>query len=297
MPALEMIGLQVTTPGAAGLAMAAVVGNSLTIRNTKSRVRLLAQTFSQQAAAGLNRITSPLLHDTTVGITQTPVTGTCVTIINPIGQEIQAQDTLSVFRTGSAVAGDIETTALHVLYDSLPGTEARLIDSQELLARGEEMYCWNTSLVVTAAGGYTGSIAINATQDQFKANRDYAIIGAGIPGGVNGLAAIRLVGPDWGNLGIGIPNTAQEQDMGNRWFQILSRRFGCPLIPVMNSSNKGLTFMSGLANENGVTTPVTLVAVLLAPAGAGRHGRGGVESSNARNRRTGRFVSGGGSCG
>lgn len=289
MSAMEMVGLQVTAPGAGGLAMAAVAGNSLTVRNTKSKVWLSAIALGQQAVAGSNRITSPLLHDTTVGITQVPVTGSTVVSIFPRRQELQPQDTLSVFRTGSGTAGDIEQAALFIHYDSLPGTEAKLIDREELLRRGEDSYCWANTVTMTAVGGYTGSQAINTNQDQLKANRDYAILGMTLSGTTSTMA-IRLVGPDWGNLGIGIPNIAQDYDMMSRWFQVLSGRTMRPSIPVFNASNKGLTFISGLANENGAANIVGLVAVLLAPAGAGNAVRGGRESQNARDRSTGRYA-------
>lgn len=288
MSAMEMIGLQVTAPGAGGAAMAAVAGNSLQIRNTRSKISLLAIGTNQQSVAGTTRITSPLLHDTTVGITTVATTSTSVINILPHKQELQAQDSLSVFRTGSGTAGDIEQTSLFAYYDDLPGTDAKLIDRQELNQRGEEMYCWSNTVTATGAGGYTGSQAINTNQDQLKANRDYAILGMTLTTSAI-LCAARLVGPDWGNLGIGIPNISQDADMMSRWFQVLSGRVARPCIPVFNASNKVLTFISALANENGASIIIGLVAVLLAPAGAGSQRR----SDRGRSNATGRYVAGG----
>jgi len=296
MPALEMVSLNVTQPNT-GAAMAAVAGNSLTVRNSNHRVSLLAVSQLQQATAGFTRITSPLLHDAVVGINI--IANASMGQVNLLreAQQLQPQDTLSVLRSGSNTSGDIETASLFIYYNDLPGADSRLIDSQELRHRGEDIYASLVTVTATSAGGYTGSVAINSTQDQFKANRDYAILGAALAStSTPSNGAIRLVGPDWGNLGVGIPVITTDQDMQNNWFSVLSNRSGRPCIPVLNSANKGQTFISLLANENGGATSISLVAVLLAPTGANRERRRANIHGSGRDSDSGRFCSKGKGC-
>jgi len=266
--ALELIGCSATAPGA-GAAFAAVAGNSLQIRNHRSKAYLVALGAIRQTA-GFTRITSPLLHDSTVGIQyRNPAAGALAIPLHAI-QELYSQDQLTVFGSGSATAGDIEVSTLTAFYDDLPGVEANLITEDEVARRGEEIYSFMNTVVATGAGGYTGSQAINTLQDQFKANREYAILGITIDVADDPNAAVRYVGPDWGNLGVGVPVGGDDPQQNAEWFLRLSRKSGKPTVPVFNAANKALTFISILANENGVSTSLTTTCVLLAPRAAGR---------------------------
>ncbi len=117
------------------------------------------------------------------------------------------------------------------------------------------------TLALGTAGGYSGEEAINAEFDQFKANTDYAILG-----NVNSItnAAIRYRGSDTGNLGIGIPGIALQQEFTANWFLWLSRMYKRPLIPVFNSANKDNLLIDGATDENGTDAIVTTVLAELA---------------------------------
>ncbi|MEN6535737.1 MAG: hypothetical protein ABFD89_18885 [Bryobacteraceae bacterium] len=259
--ALELIGTSATAPGA-GAAFTAVAGNSLQVRDHRQKAYLIDISSIRQTP-GFFRLTSPLLHDSTVGIQV--LAPQIINQMFPPVQELFSQDQLTAFGSGSAVAGDIEISTYTTFYEDLPGVEANLITADELRRRGEEIYSWQNQVVATGAGGYTGSQAITTLQDQLKANREYAILGAAVA--VSGVpnAAIRYVGPDWGNLGVGVPLDGDDRGNNTFYFEMLSKFTSLPTVPVFNAANKALTFISMLCNENGVSVQVNTTAVLLAP--------------------------------
>ena len=247
--ALELVSVQATAPGAGGAAGAAVAGNSLTIRDTRKPARIVALWGDRQGVGGV-RLTSPLLHDTTFGMGSFQSGGEAVSIF-PAGQPVQAQDTITATVTGSATAGDIEQSSFLVSYDDLPGVEGRFFSPAQIRARMVNLFTTINTVTTGATGGYSGSEAVNAETDAFKANTDYALIGAAVY--LNAACSIRFDGPDWGNLGVGVPgflNVSNGLDL-MWWFWYLSEVTGLPLIPVMNASNKGLTNISALQDENG----------------------------------------------
>lgn len=259
--ALELISFQATAPGA-GAAFAAVAGNSLTLRDSRAPIWLVAFWQRRQASPSFTRLTSPLLHDAVVGIQCAGPAGVTLLIRNSI-QRLFTQDAITAFGSGSATAGDIEQSCFLAAYEDLPGVNGNFIDQAELIRRGEEIYSWTNTLALGTTGGYSGAEAVNAEQDQFKANQEYAIIGyeVSIPA-----AAVRWVSSDFGNLGVGGPvGAASEGIITHDWFVALSDRAGMPLIPVFNSSNKALTLVDGLTDENGTDAVITTTAVRLAP--------------------------------
>lgn len=246
--ALELVSVQATAPGAGGAAGAAVTGNSLTIRDTRKNARIVALWSDRQGTGGV-RLTSPLVHDTTYGMGSFVAAANGVSVF-PAGQPVQAQDTLTATITGSATAGDIEQSSFLVAYDDLPGVEGRFITPAEVRRRVVNLFTSTNTLATGTTGGYSGSEAVNAETDAFKANTDYALLGAAVY--INAACSIRYDGPDWGNLGHGIPGFVNASNLDLMWwYWLLSNVTDLPLIPVMNASNKGLTNISALQDENG----------------------------------------------
>ena len=247
--AMEMVSVQATAPGAGGAAGAAVSGNSLTIRDSRKAARIVGLWSNRQGVGGV-RLTSPLIHDTTYGISNFASVGGQTVSLFPIGQPVQAQDTLTATITGSATAGDIEQSSFIVAYDDLPGVEGRFFTAAQIRARMVNLFTTVNTLATGTAGGYSGSELVGAETDAFKANVDYALLGATVYSAA--ACSIRYDGPDWGNLGIGLPAfvTSNNNDMAY-FFLLLSELTNLPLIPVMNASNKGLTNISALQNEVG----------------------------------------------
>lgn len=253
--AFETIACQATAPGVAALVpFAAVAGNSLRVRDADSAVLLDLWSVRQGGTGGAFRLTSPLLHDAQVGITQVIANGVLtdlgpVQFGMPVPNPLTPQDNLVASGSGSAVAGQIESSFFQIMYDNLPGVDANLITSADLYSRGVEIYSPRVTVTPTAAGGYTGQIAINSLEDQLKANHEYAILGITVDGGNTGIAGIRFVSPDFGNLGIVSPYVPGYSSRSSEYFNMLAQRTGLPTIPVINSSQKDSIFISALGNQ------------------------------------------------
>lgn len=262
MSALELITVRATNPstGAAGLA---VTGNSLVIRDNPKKACMLGL-WQTRTGEGNTRITSPLLHDTTVGIQMSSEAGQHVAFTG-LKQPLHAQDQLTVTLIGSGAAEEHSSWLNY--YEELPGVNASLIDHNELMRRAVNiMGVLNTVTPGTTAFGT--QVAINATNDQFKANTEYAIIGATIEDGVAtvGTHAIRYIGSDLGNLGVGLPGSAiypGSTVSARDWFLRLSRECGMACIPVFNSANKALTFVDGI----GAAATATVLSTILVQLG------------------------------
>lgn len=263
MSALELVTVTATNPGAGGAA-AAVAGNSLIVRDSGKETRLMSL-WQTRTAAGFTRIVSPLLHDNLVGVQMRGGIGQQRGLIAQTTR-LFPQDQLSVTLSGSAAA--VEHSSWLALYDELPGVNANLITFAELNRRAVEVTgVFNTVTPGTTAFGT--QVAINTTNDQLKANTEYALIGATVEGGAAtvGTHAIRWTGTDFGNLGVGLPGSAIYPGSSLRiseFFSDLAELTGKAVIPVINSANKSLTFVDAIAAA-ATSTVVCSMLVRLAP--------------------------------
>jgi hypothetical protein len=77
-------------------------------------------------------------------------------------------------------------------------------------------------------------------------------------------AAVCLRGPDTGNLRVSrCPGEPDLTEDTMYWFRKMSMEYGLPLIPVINSANKGATLIDCVNDENGGTANVTLWLAML----------------------------------
>lgn len=263
--AMEIVAGFVTAPGATLTAWTLAAGSSLQIRNCdfNKAVRLL-QFWADQQALGAIRIRSPKMHDNVQGVRVT-TTASDVVPLNPLGlsQRLYPQDILTVEQSGSATAGDIESGVMLIHYEDLPGSSARFITNDQLMKRGVNEIGVRSALALGTAGGYSGEVAINATDDLFKANTDYALVGYVVD---VECAVVRWRGADTGNYGVGGPGNETLRHVTANWFMRLSALHALPLIPVFNSANKQGILIDGVQDENGADTNVSSLFVELAPA-------------------------------
>ncbi|MFA6152987.1 MAG: hypothetical protein WC716_16815 [Chitinophagaceae bacterium] len=272
MAAIEVVSGFVTAAGATQTAVTVSQG-TLTVRNfSLGRAFLLNMWRTGNGAAGLGgtlRVHSPRLHDDVQGIRMQSVAAFTQTML-PYGfpQELVAQDTLTMEMSGSAVAGDIENGNLLVYYENLDGANGKYIGLTELAKRIRNIFTTTHALVgaVTGAYGAVQALSAGVTGDLSKANTDYALLGATFSESAAGNGStVRIVGPDTGNLAIGIPVMQGGcQLTTENWFPDMCRTFGADLIPVVNSANKNGTFLSVLNNENANTVSASLVWAQLA---------------------------------
>lgn len=267
---MEVVSGGVTAPGAAFTPWTVVPGNSLSVRSAPldSKVWLIdAWAFSQ--VAGVMRVRSPRLHDNVQGIRMRVPAANADSLYPNIGDDgfnqfLIPQDTLIVEQTGTAVGGQIETGNLLLYYENLPGISARLIDNPTLNKAGINIMGQEVTIVTGTTVAYTGqaSITANGTVDNFKANTDYALLGAMVDTRVS---SVRIQGVDVGNLGIGIPGEPTQRHVYQNFFQRLANASGKATIPVFNSANRTGILVDVLGNQAAITTVITFFFVELQP--------------------------------
>ena len=262
MPALELLTGYVTAPDTTQTALTMSSGNSLTIRNNAGEGKIyLLQAWADSQTAGVLRIKSPNMHDNVQGIRLRPIASEVDPLLpNGFKQELQSQDTLVVDLSGSATAGDIESAAMLLYYQHLPGLVANLLTPEQVQSRIKNLLTVENTLSLGTTGGYSGEEAINAEYDLLKANTDYAILGYEVSAEC---LAIRWRGSDFGNLGVGGPGNEKDKHTTRNWFANLSNQYGIALIPVFNSANASSVLLDGVQDENGTDTTVqTILAEL-----------------------------------
>ena len=258
MPALEVLAGQVTAPGATLTPITMNTGNTLTIRNAPIDTKvILVATWALNQVTGQMAVKSPRLHDNVNGITLN-VASADADILTPLGiaQALITQDTLSVSLSGSGGAGAIEKCALLIYYPELPGIAGRFISPKELKSRLKNIMTVTNTLTTGITGNYSGEEAINAEQDNFKANTDYALIGYQTDANAN---VIRWRGADVGNIGIGGPGNLNDKTITRDWFVKISDAYDIPMIPVFNSANKSSILIDCHVDENGINPVVNSI--------------------------------------
>mgnify|MGYP005851931875 CR=1 FL=1 len=263
--ALEIVTGFVTAPGATFTPWTVAAGNSLTVRNAPLDRRVfLISAWADNQVAGTLRIRSPRLHDNVQGIRLGVAAGNPLPLL-PLGfkQPLVPQDTLVVEQTGSGVAGQIETGALLIFYEDLPGTSARLWRPEDVFNRMTNIFTVENTLALGTAGGYSGEESIKAEFDLFKANTDYALLGYLVSAEC---AVVRWRGADVGNLGVGGPGNPALRHITSEWFVRLSRATGFPTIPIFNSANKDGILVDGAQDQTGTDVTVTSIFAEIGPA-------------------------------
>src|SRR4051794_2146393 len=262
--AWELITGFVTAPSSTQTALTMSTGDSLAIRSAPlDKMVRLVQAWTDQQTAGVLRVRSPKLHDNVQGIRYKATASDTVPLL-PWGgaQRLYPTDVLSVDLSGSATAGDIESAALLVQYDDLPGIAGRFITADEVNKRAINILTVENTISLGTAGGWSGSEAINAEYDLFKANTDYALVGYMVD---TECLAIAWRGADTGNLRVGGPGNETLRHVTAEWFMRLSKGYNLPAVPVLNSLNKAGISVDGAQDENGAVPLVQSLFVELSP--------------------------------
>lgn len=259
---IETITGYVTAAGTTFTGLTMLDRDSKTIRAYKSGQARLLDVVSFSQGTGQLRVASPNMHDPTNGIRMQHTSADPTPLI-PKGiffQTFNPQEILTLEATGSATPGDIEMHSLTLQYDDVPGLDGRYIDELTLAAATEELVGVQVDVTAATTGIYSSAVAINATVDNFIANRAYAVLGATttVSQGV-----ITLQGAETGNVRVGIPGHATKKDIGEGYFVNLARLSGMPCIPVFNSANKANFLVQTTNNENAASPKITVYLALL----------------------------------
>lgn len=259
--ALEIVGGFATAPSTTITTLTMANGNSAVVRFTPGKPYLV-DFWGTWQTAGILRMRSARMHDQVNGINVKGVAALSYSLAGNFPQELVPQDTIDIGISGSATGGDLELGAMQIYYDNLPGSNAILITKKELFQFGLNEMDAQNSITGLTSGQWGTARAVNAVQDTFKANTYYALVGITVD---TRCLAVRLSGPDFGNLGVGVPGESSGKFVGTSYFTQLSDRYGLPLIPVFNSANKGNTNVDVLCDENGGTFVVSPTFVQLSP--------------------------------
>lgn len=254
------------TSGTSFTSLAAAAGDSLTVRNFAGLSALLQAWYAPAASATVleTRIFSPEMHDNVNGIRlESPVDqATSADLItqplipDEFPQPLNPQQTLTV-QTISAAQTD--QVGLLLYYDNLLGISQRMATADYV----KQHYVNILGVEVTLGTGSTyaaTSTAINATNDQFRANTDYALLGytCGGTAAASQYTVVGIKGPDTGNLHVGGPGYKANPLYTKTWFQRLSRTYGVPLVPIINSANKTSTFVECTSAASVTTGHISL---------------------------------------
>lgn len=245
--------------GGAFEALAAGSGDSLSVPNfaSGSRAYILEAWGANSAHAGDFGIRSPSFHDNTRGIRMAydikPAAGDPEFLLPwQVRQPLYASDAMTA--EVSATAADNAALEFLAYFENLPGADQRLMSWSEVDARSEDMVGIFVNPTAGAAGDWGTARALNADDDRLIANTDYAILGCTVQ---VRCAAIAIVGPETSGRKITLPGHPSAQ-LSADFFAQISSKYGLPLIPVINSNNKGNITLQA-ADPNGATVPhVTL---------------------------------------
>jgi hypothetical protein len=258
--ALDTVTATGTAIGAALAALTINSGDSFQVKNASlNSDTWLLNAWADVQLAGIVRMRSPKLHENTDAIrSRTRVN--CLEPLLPWGfpQRLTPQDVLTVELQGSTTAGQIESVQWLIYYADLPGQAARFATPDQVRQRMKFFFGNRIAITLGTTAAYAGSRAINGDADLLKANTDYALFGMTSDLRV---AGVSLRGPDTGNLRVTVPGGADvlgAMRYAADWFRWMSFAYNLPLIPIINSANKGGTQIDCMADNNGGTANVTV---------------------------------------
>lgn len=260
--ALQMVTGFVTAPSTTLTAWTMASGDTLAVRSMAegSQAHLL-NVWCDNQAAGSIQIKSPLFHDDVTGIQANIVASEVYPLLPQfIGQRLYSQDTLSVKQSGSATAGDIESGSMLLYYDNVNGADAKLFMPGEIFPRIQHIMTAYNTLALGTSGGYSGEEKITDEINNWKANRDYALLGYVVSAEC---CSVGWRGNATANLRLGGPGNETQKEMTANWFVYLSQMTGKPCIPVFNTADNASILIDGVQDENGTDVLVTSYFALL----------------------------------
>ena len=255
--ALEVVtGYATTAALTAGTyeALTANSGQSFSIRATpNSQAGSMLAPFGQSNLAGYFQVKSPRMHDTTIGTTfpsqpySSAFSGEAFASLD-YDEPVWSTDVLTVQYTPlvTIAAAETEVLAIPIYYPQIGGINANFMTWAQVQSyinasakTGAHYVSWVRPSSAATLGQIGAGVAINSTNDQFKANHSYALLGYLV--GVK-VAAVLIQGIDTGNLYVGGPGTINVNDTRN-FFVNLGLAQGLATIPVIQANNKGATFV------------------------------------------------------
>ena len=253
--AFDTFGCFATNPGATLTNATISPGDSFVVRNaTLTSLSYISRVIRQGATEGYVRILSPLLHDSTRGIsfksTETP---SHFFYPPTVKQVVRPQDALVVQLSGGTAETD--GAAIGIQYEDLPGAVARLKAPSDIVGNIKTIKPLEVDFTSNATAMNWTDTALTTTENLLHANTDYAVLGYLID---TALCAVGVKGIETANLRACGP-AITASDFTSWFFWWLADREQKPLIPVFNSANAPSVFLSAI----GVPTGSSVIAFLI----------------------------------
>ena len=260
--AMDLQAGYATNPGSTITALTPSPNDSFVVKSfAPSANAYLEQLIRAGAESGIIRVRSPLMHDYVQGIRFSCAAGNSGNLLGElVNQPLYTQDTLVVEVTGASAASDVGVIGIY--YTDLGGASARLAMPADISGRVRNIVGIEVDVTSSATPGTWADTVLTATEDVLHANTDYAVLGYFCSATVS---AVALRGPDTSNLRVGGPGLIPPY-FNSEYFVRLSERTGLPHIPIINSANKGGTYVSCVHYAASTATAVTLIMAELRPA-------------------------------
>lgn len=251
-----------TSTNAAGLTNAtAATGDSLGVRSFRdSGFAKLENVYLQGSSAPRRvRLLSPRLHDNVTGISFQALESPTEFLLPPdFAQPLYSSDTL-VAQMDAAASSDT-VAALFNYYSDLPGIQADLRTWDAIKGRIIDIKPVEVDVTSSATIGQWSDTVITTTENQLKANYEYAVLGVEESAVV---LCVGIKGVATGNLRVCAPGASPTLRLTD-YFVYMSQQFGTPHIPVIQANDRAATFVSVAANTASVSTNVFLIMARLA---------------------------------
>lgn len=256
----EVITGRATNP-AALTALTMNTGDSASVRSFGEGVTpMLVNAWSQQATAGVLRIRSPRMHDSTQAIRlQAPAAN--VEALLPLGSEQRLYQTDALTLEIQGGGAETDSAAFLMYYNNASSGSGRFAMWEQVKALIQNVLTVEVDITgPTTAGDWSAGNLLTSFTDLLKADTYYAVLG--YESNTECLATA-LRGPDTGNYRVGGPADLDPKETRD-WFMRLSMAHGLPFIPIINSQNDGATSAFVAKNTAGGTVNVGYVLAELA---------------------------------
>jgi len=190
-----------------------------------------------------------------------------------IWQPVYSQDVLTVAATFASAPDAVENLGVSIYYPDLPGTAANLASKAQVMAQTRQNWTPNggylgvrvSPITSATAGNFGAGVSLTSTENNFKANSWYALLGWT---SYQVCSTLAIQGTDIGNVKMGGPG-AVDPLVTRMWFCRTSDWTGLPMIPIINSANAGSTLVFASDTAGSTTVPVDLLFAYLGPSAAG----------------------------
>lgn len=214
----------------------------------------LAQVYASGAAIDWVRFRSSRLHDVNDGI-RLFVGGTLRRPLLPwnAGQLLYQQDApiVEIDATGATTGGILAQYE----YDDYEGVNPALATWAEIQPRIKAIYSKEVDVTSGAAGVWGVGTALNAANDNFKADYTYAILGYTLSVACLGVA---FSGAMTGNLLYGGPGDT-DPFLTRNYFADMSDKTGRACIPLLNSNNRAATTLQNVDTAAATATKASVI--------------------------------------